>query len=255
MQALKRPQKDKVKQFCVFTGANEKIGLELLTVFGWSLEAAVDAYFTGGAGHLGSSAGPAVDEAKVAEVFTKYKEPDRDEIQVSGTERFCTDLGVDPSDPIMLIICWQMRAKTMCVFTLEEWTRGFVAMGVESVQALSGEFVKLRALLEDTESFREYYSWCFDFSKEPGHGVRTLAIEVARQMWQLTLGPRHAEPLERWLEFVQAKGIKVVTKDVWDMLLTFLNDVSQGDMADYDDEGAWPVLIDDYVEWFRAQAS
>ena len=110
-------------------------------------------------------------------------------------------------------------------------------------------------LLEDTESFREYYSWCFDFSKEPGHGVRTLAIEVARQMWQLTLGPRHAEPLERWLEFVQAKGIKVVTKDVWDMLLTFLNDVSQEDMADYDDEGAWPVLIDDYAEWFRAQAS
>ena len=24
----------------------------------------------------------------------------------------------------MLIICWQMRAKAMCVFTLEEWTRG-----------------------------------------------------------------------------------------------------------------------------------
>ena len=142
---------------------SEKVGVELLTVFGWSLEAAVDAFFTGGAGQLGSSAGPAVDEAKVAEVFTKYKEPDRDEIQVSadpwicmctytvpapwrapppvedrgidvysatvglqvsGTERFCTDLGVDPSDPIMLIICWQMRAKTMCVFTLEEWTRG-----------------------------------------------------------------------------------------------------------------------------------
>lgn len=45
-------------------------------------------------------------------------------LQVTGTERFCTDLGVDPSDPIMLVICWQMRCKNMCVFTLEEWTRG-----------------------------------------------------------------------------------------------------------------------------------
>ena len=90
-------------------------------------------------------------------------------------------------------------------------------MGVESVAALSGEFGKLRAvcharlqprgsrqahqaavrltcashgprltrsaprraqLIEDADNFRDYYSWCFDFSKEAGHGVRTLAIEV-----------------------------------------------------------------------------
>jgi DCN1-like protein 1/2 len=254
MHTLKRPQKEKAKQFCVFTGASEKVAVELLTVFGWSLEAAVDAFFTG-AGSLGSSAGPAIDSAKVAEMFAKYKEADVDEIQVAGTERFCTDLGVDPSDPIMLIICWQMRCKHMCVFTLEEWTQGFTAMGVESVDALSKSFAKLRALLDDPENFRDFYSWCFDFSKEPGHGVRSLAIEVARQMWQMTIGARYPEPVARWIEFVEAKGIKVVTKDVWDMLLTFLANVNQDDMADYDDEGAWPVLIDDYVEWFRAKAS
>lgn len=49
----------------------------------------------------------------------------------------------------------------------------------------------------------------------------------------------------------QAKGIKVVTKDVWDMLLTFITSVDQANMDDYDDEAAWPVLIDDYVEWYK----
>ena len=227
MNTLKRPQKEKAKQFCVFTGArcipmhkdgahlssshtqsppcrSEKVAVELLTVFGWSLEAAVDAFFTG-AGSLGSSAGPAIDSAKVAEMFAKYKEADVDEIQVAGTERFCTDLGVDPSDPIMLIICWQMRCKHMCVFTLEEWTQGFTAMGVESVDALSKSFAKLRALLDDPENFRDFYSWCFDFSKEPGHGVRSLAIEVARQMWQMTIGARYPEPVARWIEFVEVR--------------------------------------------------
>tara|TARA_B110001452_G_scaffold35089_1_gene27032 strand:+ start:328 stop:1101 length:774 start_codon:yes stop_codon:yes gene_type:complete len=251
MHSLKKDQKAKAKQFCVFTGANERAAVELLTIFSWNLDAAVDAYFTGGGAGLGGSSGPAVDSAKVAEVFAKYKEPDEDTVQISGTERFCTDLGVDPSNPIMLIICWQMRAKTMCVFTLEEWTLGFTEMGVESVDALKGKFDALRAKLDDTDNYRNFYSWCFDFSKEPGHGVRTVPTEVACQMWQLTLGARHPAPVARWLEFVQTKGIKVVTKDVWEMLLTFVTTVNQDDMADYDDEGAWPVLIDDYVEWFR----
>ena len=30
-----------------------------------------------------------------------------------------------------------------------------------------------------------------------------------------------------------------VTKDVWDMLLTFASDISS-DLSDYDDDGAWP---------------
>jgi len=254
MNALKRPQKEKAKQFSSFTGANEKVAIELLSVFSWNLEAAVDAYFTGGAASFGSS-GPVVDAAKVAAVFEKYMEKGEETIQVAGTERFCIDLAVDPSDPILLIIAWQMRAKTMCVFTLDEWTLGFTKMGVESVDALRSKFGELRALLDDADAFRDFYSWCFDFSKEPGFGVRTLPTEVACQMWQLTIGVRFPAPVARWLEFMQAKQVKVVTKDVWDMLLTFVDTVNQTDMADYDDEGAWPVLVDDYVEWFHEQTS
>ena len=107
--SLRKPQKEKVKQFTGFTGANEKVAIELLSVFGWNLEAAVDAFFTGGSGAFGGSSGPAVDAAKVAEVFAKYKDDGEETIGVSGTERFCTDLGVDPSDPVMLLICWQAR--------------------------------------------------------------------------------------------------------------------------------------------------
>ena len=246
-----KAQREKVKQLCSFTGASEKVATELLTIFGWNLDAAVDAFFSGAADGFGGSSGPTVDAAKVAASFEKYKEPGEETIGVTGTERFCTDLGVDPSDPVMLIICWQMRAKTMCVFTKEEWQKGFTEMGVESIEQLKAKTGQLQKLLDRADAYRDFYSWCFDFSKEPGFGVRTLPVEMACQMWQLTIGAKYPEPVQRWLGFVKDKQIKVVTKDVWDMLLTFLTSVDQADFADYDDEGAWPVLIDDYVEWFR----
>ena len=36
------------------------------------------------------------------------------------------------------------------------------------------------------------------------------------------------------------------------MLGTFAADVAD-DMADYDEDGAWPVLIDEFVEWYKAK--
>ena len=85
--------------------------------------------------------------------------------------------------------------------------------------------------------------------KEPGFGVHTLPVEVALQMWELTLKGR-CKFLERWCTFVQEKNVKAVTKDVWDMLLTFSKSINE-DMSNFDEDGAWPVLLDDFVEWHR----
>ena len=68
-------------------------------------------------------------------------------------------------------------------------------------------------------------------------------------MWQLTLSGR-CKFLERWCTFVQEKNVKAVTKDVWDMLLTFSKSINE-DMSNFDEDGAWPVLLDDFVEWHR----
>jgi DCN1-like protein 1/2 len=122
------------------------------------------------------------------------------------------------------MIAWRMKAATMCVFTREEWTRGLVDMGVDSIGALRSSFDELRQQLKDDDAFRDFYSFCFGFAKEPGYGVRTLPIEVANQMWQLTLADR-LKHLKLWTTFLDEKEVKAVTKDVWDMLLTFANDL------------------------------
>ena len=34
------------------------------------------------------------------------------------------------------------------------------------------------------------------------------------------------------------------------MILQFCNEVER-DCSNYQDDGAWPLLLDDYVEWYR----
>ena len=41
-----------------------------------------------------------------------------------GIEAFCQALGVDPEDPVMLVLAYKMDAKQMGYFTKKEWIKG-----------------------------------------------------------------------------------------------------------------------------------
>ena len=124
-----------------------------------------------------------------------HAESGSDSIEIEGIEKFCADLKVDPTDQIVLLIAWQMNAETMGVFTRDEWTGGMMAMGVEDIPQLIAAFPTLRQLLNSDGNFQDFYTFCFRFSKDPGHGVRTLR-EWHPQMTRLLTPPHAAAPFE-----------------------------------------------------------
>jgi len=68
------------------------------------------------------------------------------------------------------------------------------------------------------------------------------------------LGSRQKELplLEKWLAFcAQSTEFKAVNRDVWEQVYDFLKETKNLDS--YDDSGAWPVQVDEFIQWAKEQ--
>uniref|UniRef100_A0A803MZ81 Defective in cullin neddylation protein n=1 Tax=Chenopodium quinoa TaxID=63459 RepID=A0A803MZ81_CHEQI len=103
-------------------------------------------------------------------------------------------------------------------------------------------------------------------------GQKSLALDTAIGMWQLLFAEKHWPLIDHWCEFLQyldtcvndvsefefagqalltlqwARHNKAISRDTWAQLLEFVR-VVDPQLSNYDAEGAWPYLIDEFVEY------
>lgn len=170
---------------------------------------------------------------------------DPDLLGPEGMEKFCEDIGVEPENIIMLVIAWKMDAKQMGFFTKSEWLRGLSDLGCDSIEKIRNKIDYLRNLLNDTLAFKNIYRYAYDFAREKDQ--RSMDIETAKAMLQLLLG-RIWTLYGLFHQFLEQSKYKVINKDQWCNVLEFSRTIKQ-DLSNYDEDGAWPVLLDEFVEW------
>lgn len=164
-----------------------------------------------------------------------------------GMEKLCNDLEVEPTHIVMLVLAWKLKAKTMCVFSKDEWMSGMHLLQCDGLRKLKDKLPYLESLLADAALFKQIFRYSFDFARDVSQ--RSLDKATAVEMIRMLLVDRWSET-SVFLRYLEQCAYRVVNRDQWNNILEFAQTI-RADCANYDEDGAWPVLLDDFVEWRR----
>lgn len=115
------------------------------------------------------------------------------------------------------------------------------------VPFLVGIIATLKESLNNDADFRSFYMFSFEYNKPPEQ--RSLPIETARQLFPLILEGRFAH-LDLWVEFLEGRK-HAISRDTYSLLLDFTRSITY-DFSNFDEEnGAWPVLLDEFVDFAK----
>lgn len=247
MNRLNKQQKDRVSQFRAITGGSDKQAIECLRQAAWSVEGGIDVFYSSG---MQAAAAP-MDTSGVEKMFDRYKDPgDSSKMMAEGIGHLCDDLGVEPSDIALLVLSYHLSARIMCEYTRDEWVNGLLRLGIDSIDKLKSKLGDMRGELQDTHRFQEVYNYSFQWACEENKKV--MGLDTALAMWQLLYADeRRWQYIDDWCEFLQEhhKG-RTISKDTWAQLFEFARQIKP-DFSNYDDAGAWPYLMDEFVEYMK----
>jgi len=221
-------------------------------------------------------------------LFNSYVDPDTAEtdspsIGPEGFEKMCSDAQIPLDGALPLVLAWMLEAKEMAKISKDEWVKGTSNLQISSLYAFGTAIRDLEALLlldqppikrsstkaggkADKEpynrdqywnyvadkkgAFMRLYSFCFALAKPPQ--ARNIEMETATAFWSVLLAPRYPI-MNDVIDFINERGsYKGANKDLWNMMLEFCQTVS-ANLDDYEADGAWPTLLDEFVAWQKAK--
>lgn len=189
-----------------------------------------------------------------AEQFDEYVDSSDGNIGPEGVEKLCGNLVVDPTDVLVLVFAWKLEAAQMGYFTQTEWlsaspTFGSCTSNKDLVEQLQAVHRACRSIMEQRRSLHMFtHKFCREDRK------KTIDVASAEAMLML-LHPDepHVPPLIEFLKVYDPTTKRGVSQDEWSMMFNFFAEIKP-DCSNYQDDGAWPLLLDEYVDQRREKA-
>lgn len=200
----------------------------------------------------GAAAASSIDPKAVSDLFDRFRDPeDVDSMTMEGIAALAGELGLDPeTDVRVLVLAWKLKAAAKPgEIARSEFQEGMQAFGVDTIEGLQQQLPTLDPGFLEQREFREFYRFCFQFHREGTQ--RTIEKDLIIQLMPLAICGRSVF-LDDFLEFLPSNPVTRITADQWNSFLEFSHTVSE-DLTGYEEDSAWPLLLDEFVEWRRTK--
>lgn len=202
-----------------------------------------------------------VSRKRIEDIFNKYcdnsVDKDDNKIGPEGIQKLFSDIDLNPLDITSLIFAYKLKAKVPFEFSKSEFIEGCYSIKCDTLDKLKKTLPLLKQSLYPSspstssaagrEEFRLFYMFAFHYNKPKDH--KSLPLEIAIQLFPILLQNKFTH-LDLWLDFLNTKSLPI-SKDTYTLLLDFANTINEN-MSNFDEQnGAWPVLLDEFVEFAK----
>ncbi|KAF5682925.1 Defective in cullin neddylation 1 [Fusarium circinatum] len=265
-------QKVLIAQFVALTGQSERQATRYLKNAGFKLNEAVDTHSSTvrPAKKMGwksfkkriATGVPILSSTKEAGKAIPDSSDEKDKLELDSTMSYLTEkLRVNIENAELLVALELLQAPSVGVITRKGYVDGWKVTGAGTThQEHAAHLRKLtKSLSSDPTLFKKVYRHTFVAGRDGDQ--KALNLETALVYWDILFAPPGMEwktPNRNWLElwksFLDAKWTRSVNKDMWNMTLEFaLKSLSDESLSFWNEDGAWPSVIDDFVDWCREQ--
>ncbi|CAL5198748.1 unnamed protein product [Lathyrus oleraceus] len=190
---------------------------------------------------------------RIDNLFGLYANTSMGLIDPDGIEALCKDVNVDHTDVRMLILAWKLKAEKQGYFTKDEWRKGLKCLGADTHPKLKKAINGLKKEVIVPECFEDFYSYAFQYCLTEDK-QRSIDIETICELLTVVLGSEFPSQVNLLTEYLKVQNdYRALTRDHWRSFYRFFKEVSFTELQKYDSSQAWPVIIDNFVEWLKEQ--
>ncbi|KAI4355808.1 hypothetical protein L6164_004547 [Bauhinia variegata] len=198
-----------------------------------------------------SSKASSKETERIDNLFYSYANESSGLIDPEGIEALCADMEVDHTDVRILMLAWKMRAEKQGYFTLDEWRKGLKALRADTISKLKKALPDLEKEVKRPSNFTEFYSYAFRYCLTE-EKQKSIDVESICMLLTIVLGSQFPAQVNSFVEYLKTQNdYKVINMDQWMGFFRFCNEISFPGLSDYNADLAWPLILDNFVEWVR----